>query len=113
MLTHTRDADCTSIDPLTDLCNFCHVEHGDPCVHCRARAFHLPNCIVRVARKEIRISARDRDDQDQLPADPAKFAATRTGVRLGSRRVATAVSKTMAKRIANALNAYQPNREGA
>lgn len=105
-MTHNKDTDCT-VDPETDLCTGCGVEHGAPCYHCRARAFHLAGCIVRLARHEMRISERNRD------ADPGQFVGVRTSVLRNGARVATAVSKTMAKRIARALNAYQPGREGA
>ena len=41
-----------------------------------------------------------------------KFVAVRQSVLLGARTIARAISKTMAKRIANALNHHQPNSEG-
>lgn len=40
------------------------------------------------------------------------FVAIRCAIMRGSEHIATAVSKTMAKRIANALNAHKPNKEG-
>lgn len=52
------------------------------------------------------------------PEDPArpparyKFVNVDRAVMRGRDFVCTACSKTMAKRIANALNIYQPNREG-
>lgn len=54
----------------------------------------------------------------ESPAKPPQFVAVKSivlqGIRsLGEPRVvARAISKTMAKRIANALNHHQPNREG-
>jgi ATP-dependent Clp protease ATP-binding subunit ClpA len=45
------------------------------------------------------------------PAEP-KFVSVGFSVLTGARVVARAISKTMAKRIANALNKYSPNREG-
>lgn len=41
-----------------------------------------------------------------------QFVAVHDRVMQGARRVALACSKTMAKRIANALNKHTPNREG-
>lgn len=46
----------------------------------------------------------------QLPA--GQFVAVKSHVMKGSVQVAVARSQTMAKRIANALNRHQPNREG-
>ena len=40
---HTKDADCI-VNPETNLCVDCGVEHGDPCVDCGGRGFHLPAC---------------------------------------------------------------------
>jgi hypothetical protein len=40
------------------------------------------------------------------------FVSRQSSIFRGSEHIATAVSKTMAKRIANALNVYKPNREG-
>lgn len=48
-----------------------------------------------------------RCGQESLP-----FVAIRCNVMRGGERVATAASNTMAKRIANALNNYTPNRRG-
>jgi hypothetical protein len=42
----------------------------------------------------------------------AVFVAVHEAVMLGPKHIATARSKTMAKRIAAALNAHTPNREG-
>jgi len=41
-----------------------------------------------------------------------KFVAVHCAVMRGPELIARAVSKTMAKRIANALNKHTPNREG-
>lgn len=58
----------------------------------------------------------------QTPAEPPqiplrrspgqRFVAVRETVVIGHATVARACSKTMAKRIANALNAHTPTREG-
>ncbi len=52
----------------------------------------------------------------QLPPHPQKgeykFVAVGWAVVQGSRRVAQAASRNMAMRIANALNAYIPNKTG-
>jgi hypothetical protein len=45
-------------------------------------------------------------------ASGGQFVCVRTAVMLGPQWIATACSKTMAKRIANALNRHTPNREG-
>lgn len=42
----------------------------------------------------------------------AKFASVHTAVLQSGQVIARAISKTMAKRIANALNRHTPNREG-
>jgi hypothetical protein len=50
-----------------------------------------------------------------LPADLAArplFSAEGYDVQYGSQQIAIAKSKTLAKRIANALNAYSPNERG-
>lgn len=43
---------------------------------------------------------------------PAKFSAADQDIKQGQMTVARAVSKTFAKRIANALNRYTPDRRG-
>lgn len=49
---------------------------------------------------------------DRQRATVPLFVAVRLAVMRGTERIATAVSKTMAKRIANALNRHKPNSEG-
>ena len=44
--------------------------------------------------------------------EPLKFVAYSKAIRRGSNNVAYAVSRTMARRIANALNSYKPNTKG-
>jgi hypothetical protein len=39
--THTKDADCTTIN---DDCTGCGVHHGPPCWVCDGRAFHVAGC---------------------------------------------------------------------
>lgn len=46
------------------------------------------------------------------PAEEPKFISLGPSVIQGARVIARAISKTMAKRIANALNKHIPNREG-
>jgi hypothetical protein len=52
----------------------------------------------------------------QSPADPppkpAQFVAVDQSIMQGARHIATAISATMAKRIARALNLHQPNERG-
>lgn len=48
----------------------------------------------------------------ESPPKPMQFAANREFVYYGTQAIARAISKTLAKRIANALNRYKPNREG-
>ena len=43
---------------------------------------------------------------------PVLFVAYGHGVKQGSEQIALAKSKTMARRIANALNKYKPNDKG-
>ncbi len=42
---HEQDADCT-VDPETNLCVVCGVEHAEPCPDCGGRGFHKPDCPV-------------------------------------------------------------------
>ena len=43
---HSQDSDC-SIDPGTECCRTCGVDHsGPPCPHCDGVAFHAPDCEV-------------------------------------------------------------------
>ena len=46
------------------------------------------------------------------PPPRPQFVAVHCSILQGARTVARAISKTMAKRIANALNRHIPNREG-
>jgi hypothetical protein len=46
------------------------------------------------------------------PRPPPKFVAVKSAIMQGAVHIATACSKTMAKRIANALNNHKPNHEG-
>jgi hypothetical protein len=46
------------------------------------------------------------------PSSPGRFVAVDRGIRYGSGNIAFAISRTMAKRIANALNSYTPNKKG-
>jgi hypothetical protein len=49
---------------------------------------------------------------DPMPKPPLQFVAVRLAVMDGDRHVATAVSGTMAKRIARALNLHAPDERG-
>lgn len=70
-----------------------------PCEHCGVFGNrHQANCLALIARESDTI--------------PGKFGAVHCSVTQAGRTVARAISKTMAKRIANALNSYRPNREG-
>lgn len=40
---HTRDEDC-DIDPATDCCRTCGVDHGGECLTCEGRGFHKLGC---------------------------------------------------------------------
>lgn len=40
---HTHDTDCT-VNPETNTCDACGVEHGEPCPECGGCAFHTSNC---------------------------------------------------------------------
>jgi hypothetical protein len=43
---HQQDEDCAGhIDPSTNLCKVCGVEHGDMCPGCTGRGYHRPGCI--------------------------------------------------------------------
>lgn len=42
---HLRDADCAAtIDPATDACTLCGVDHGGECSWCSGHGFHEPAC---------------------------------------------------------------------
>lgn len=41
--THTKDAHCI-VNPNTDLCVSCGVQHGEPCASCGGRGFHTEEC---------------------------------------------------------------------
>jgi len=40
---HTQDSDC-SVDPATDSCRGCGVDHSAKCYLCAGRGFHKPGC---------------------------------------------------------------------
>ncbi len=42
---HERDEQCT-VDPLTDLCSVCGVDHSRQCPDCDGRGFHTPTCFL-------------------------------------------------------------------
>jgi hypothetical protein len=46
------------------------------------------------------------------PSLPTRFVAVGSDVYLGQKRIALCLTKNMAKRVANALNAYTPDRRG-
>lgn len=48
----------------------------------------------------------------EKPKEQPKFVAVKEAVMRGQEHIATARSKTFAKRIANALNKHVPNDEG-
>ena len=50
---HTKDSDCT-VDPATNLCTGCGVEHGEPCFQCGGRGFHTNDCCESPANAEER-----------------------------------------------------------
>jgi hypothetical protein len=43
MRQHTSDEQCT-VDPQTDLCSECGVDHSATCRECSGRGFHKPGC---------------------------------------------------------------------
>ena len=59
---HSIDAHC-DVDPETDLCRICGVHHGDPCIDCDGRAFHLPNCDTLITCMEYEKADREYDYQ--------------------------------------------------
>jgi len=44
MVAHHQDEDCTRIDPETQLCRDCGVDHSNECPDCKGRGFHRPRC---------------------------------------------------------------------
>ncbi len=41
---HTSDMECT-VDPKDDCCVVCGVYHGEQCLCCGGRGFHVEGCI--------------------------------------------------------------------
>jgi hypothetical protein len=41
---HLRDSDCT-VDPATDLCTGCDVDHSGQCPGCLQRGYHTAACL--------------------------------------------------------------------
>lgn len=70
---------------------------NEPCTHCGESVGHNPSCIVSVAARGGSLHP---------------FTAIGKVIMRGSEFIARARSRTMALRIANALNQYQPNRSG-
>lgn len=157
---HLQDSDC-SVNPQTQLCSYCGVLHGEPCVHCGARAYHRPGCLFLVRARSPRVLNLQRNAKESLrtrkdppisaerlttqqindvtawlernnwkgvskieiyqlahmlqlsPVAPfPPFVSVNRSVMRGAEHIATAVSTTMAHRIARALNQYQPNKRG-
>ncbi len=80
-----------------------------PCIHCSQVGSHHPDCLVAFIERGSRTQA----DVDRLTETKTiKFVAVRTNIMQGAKHIATAISKTFAKRIANALNKHTPNSEG-
>ena len=42
-VNHSQDSDCT-VNPETNCCYGCGVEHGDPCPVCGGRGYHRADC---------------------------------------------------------------------
>lgn len=72
-----------------------------PCSHCSFTQGHDPRCLVVFVKKH-----------HETAASVPRFVGVGPKVIIGQREIARACSKTMAKRIANALNRYVPNKEG-
>lgn len=96
---------------------------GAPCVHCGESLQHRRGCVVLLRSCSIYCTLGDctscRSDLCRCPHHQArieqtepKFVAVLSRVKSGARTVASAESKTMAKRIANALNRHKVNSEG-
>jgi ADP-ribosylglycohydrolase len=77
------------------------------CVHCNQNDSHAPGCTIAVSEAQFRRQKAADQAQNQL-----QFVHKHDTVMQGARAVARAVSKNMAKRIANALNHHKVNSEG-
>lgn len=81
---------------------------GGRCGHCGADAYHKDGCITYLAKcsQARQVEADPAPAAPGSPAEPGEplFVAIKSAVMAGKDHVATACSKTMAKRIAAALN---------
>lgn len=66
---------------------------------------HAPHCVSGICTCECHRKRREELAQSQ-------FIAVRRVVMQADKRICEAVSSTLARRIANALNRYTPNRKG-
>lgn len=51
-MTHERDTDCT-VDPETECCRECGVDHSNACETCGGRGFHRETCTSEYYIAEI------------------------------------------------------------
>jgi hypothetical protein len=66
---HSTDADCAGhIDPETDTCRICRVDHGDPCQDCGGRGYHADDC-PELRHGEAAV-AEELARAESLPAAP-------------------------------------------
>lgn len=75
-------------------------------------AFALAERLRPILEKHGVIACESPANPPQVTAAEFPFVAIKLAIMRGSERVAVAVSHTMARRIANALNLYQPNHRG-
>lgn len=102
----------SNLPPLSRL----RVDKGKPCPHCNRADYHRVGCIATMqtiseARQTLR-NAQPRPTNTAADGG-ALFVNRKRSIFRGDIHIATTISTTMAKRIANALNVYMPNAEGA
>jgi hypothetical protein len=48
---HQKDSDCT-VDPATNSCSVCNVDHSGLCYECGGRGYHGVGCVYSDATEE-------------------------------------------------------------
>jgi hypothetical protein len=98
---HMKDEDC-SVDPSTNLCTVCGVEHGEACPVCGGRGFHKEGCAESDATNTV--------DTSQFKVGPEPdFGWTIRGSPTVGVAIVLSLSPAMAQLIADALVCMEPS----